>query len=279
MTDYDPTDTPALELQHVRIVHRAGRPDEVVALRGIDLAVPAGQLVTVVGSNGAGKSSMIQVVSGAVRPASGRVRIGGRDVTRRPDWRRAGDVARVFDDPRKGTAPELSVEDNLALALRRGGRRRLWPAVTPRRRVLMREQLARLGLGLEDRLHEEVGSLSAGQRQSITMIMAALGAPRVLLLDEHLAALDPATARRVLDLTAELARDLGSATVMVTHNMEHALELGDRLLVMGGGRVVADLPRARTRAMAPADVVEVLVSSGESASDRSLLAATEAGES
>lgn len=263
------SDTPAaVILDDVHLVYNAGRVDEVQALRGVDLTVRAGDVVTVVGSNGAGKSSAVQVISGAVRPTTGRVRLGGRDVTRWPDHRRAALVARVFDDPRLGSAPALSIEDNLALASARGRRRTLRLATSARHRTRMRDRLSVLGLGLEDRLHDRVELLSAGQRQSLTMVMAGLTAPQVLLLDEHLAALDPSTAQRVLALTVDLVHEVGSATVMVTHNMDHALGTGNRLLVMSRGRIVADLDADTKRSMTVPGLIDVLTGSGDAVSDR-----------
>jgi putative ABC transport system ATP-binding protein len=260
-----------LEFDEVGLVYNQRRTDEVVALRGLSLTVPAGQFTMVVGSNGAGKSSLVQVVSGAVRATRGSVRLGGRDVTRLPDYRRAGLVARVFDDPRAGTAPELSIEDNIALALGRGRRRTLRFALSARRRAHMRERLAELGLGLEDRLHDPVGLLSAGQRQSLTMVMAGLTRPEVLLLDEHLAALDPRTAQKVLTLTFDLVRDVGCSTLMITHNMDHALELGDRLLVMSRGQVIADLSDQEKQAATVPALVDLIAGAGDVVSDRILL--------
>lgn len=261
-----------LQLDSVQLYYNRGSADEVAALRGLDLTVPDGQFVTVVGTNGAGKSSLIQVLSGAARPTSGRVVIGGRDVTRLPDYRRAGMVTRVFDDPRAGTAPGLSIEDNLALAIARGRRRGLRLALTSRRRALIREKLAVLGLGLEDRLGDRVGLLSAGQRQSVTMIMAALSAPQLLLLDEHLAALDPHTTATVLGVTEDLVGELSCMTLMVTHNMDHAISLGDRLLVMSGGRLIADFAGEDKAGLTVDRVVEAIAGAGGVLSDRSLLA-------
>jgi putative tryptophan/tyrosine transport system ATP-binding protein len=261
-----------LVLDDVGLVHQPGRPDEVRALAGVTLEVPAGEFVTVVGSNGAGKTSLVDVIAGSVRPTFGRILLAGRDVTRWRDHRRARSVARVFDDPRSGTAPDLSIEENLALAASRARRRRLLRfALPPSRRALLRERLAHLGLGLEDRLHDQVGLLSAGQRQSLTMVMASLVPTDVLLLDEHLSALDPATAGRVLRLTADLVAEMGCATVMVTHNMDHALALGERLLVMSRGAVVADLRGADKSALAAEGVVELITRSGDAPSDRTLL--------
>ena len=263
-----------LTVESVHLAYSRGRADEVVALRELNLSLPTGQFVTVVGTNGAGKSSVIRVVAGAERPTRGRVTMDGRDVTRLPDYRRSGLVARVFDDPRAGTAPELSIEDNLALAMSRGRRRGLRFALRGDRRAVMRDHLAGLGLGLERRLGDRVGLLSAGQRQSLTMVMAALAAPRVLLLDEHLAALDPATSRTVLRLTRELVAELGCTTLMVTHNMDHALDLGDRLLVMSRGRVVADFAGPEKSRLTVADVIDAITRAGDALSDRSVLVET-----
>jgi len=260
-----------LELDRVTLVHNPGTITEVVALRDLSLDIPSGQFVTVVGTNGAGKSSVIRTVAGAQRPTAGRVRLDDMDVTRWPDHRRAGRVARVFDDPQAGTLPELSIEDNMALALSRGQRRRLRPALTARRRAAMRERLAALGLGLEDRLGDPVALLSAGQRQSLTLVMAGLRDPGVLLLDEHLAALDPGTQDKVLGLTAELVRRVACTTIMVTHNMDHAIALGDRLLVMSRGRIIADISGSAKRALSVPALIERITGSGDVIADRSLL--------
>lgn len=260
-----------LELTNIRLVHNAGTTTEVVALRELSLEIPDGQFVTIVGSNGAGKSSLVQIVSGALRPTAGSVRIGGRDVTRWPDYRRAGLVARVFDNPHAGTAPELSIEENMALAIARGRRRRLRFATGPARRVVMRTALERLRLGLERRLPDTVAQLSAGQRQSLTLVMAGLQQPEVLLLDEHLAALDPGTQRRVLDLTLEIISELRGAALMVTHNMEHAIGLGDRLLVMSRGAIVRDFSGEEKANLTVPALVEAITGTGDVVSDRVLL--------
>lgn len=260
-----------LELDRISLVYNRGRADEVHALRDLSLTVPSGQFVTVIGSNGAGKSSVVRTISGAARPTSGRVRIGGVDVTTKPDYRRAGLVARVFDDPKAGTAPGLSIEDNLALAMSRGRRRTLRFALTGARRAVMRERLAVLGLGLENRLTDRVELLSAGQRQSLTMVVAGLSSPTVLLLDEHLAALDPATAAKVLALTTDLVRGMGSSTLMITHNMEHALAMGDRLIVLSRGTVIADLDADTKHRTTPQGLVELIKDAGDVVSDRLML--------
>ncbi len=260
-----------LELDRVSLTYNPGTASEVAALREVSLRIPASQFVTVVGANGAGKSSLVQIISGEARPNAGRIRIAGADVTRIPDHRRARYVARVFDNPLLGTAPDLSIEDNMALAMARGRRRRLQFAASRRRRQLMRDRLAHLGLGLEDRLPDMVRLLSAGQRQSLTMIMAGLCHPDVLLLDEHLSALDPATSAKVLALTLDLVREYGCMTLMVTHNMDHALAVGDRLIVMSRGRVAADIGDAAKAGLTAEHVVAEIVRQGDTVPDRSLL--------
>ena len=260
-----------LELRGTRVVHHPGTAAEVVALDSADLTVPDGQFVTVVGSNGAGKSTLIDVICGSVPLVTGEVLIDGQRLTNVPDYRRARCVARVFDNPVAGTAAELTIEENMALAFSRGARRRLRFAVHESRRRLMREKLATVGLGLERRLKEPVMQLSAGQRQSLTMLMASIRSPRILLCDEHLAALDPRTARAVLGLTVDIARSMGSSTIMVTHNMEHAIAVGDRLLVMSGGRIVADFSENEKQELTSVKLVERIVGVGDAVSDRMLL--------
>jgi putative ABC transport system ATP-binding protein len=260
-----------LELDRVSLTYNRGTAGEVAALRDVSLDVPQGQFVTVVGANGAGKSSLVQIVSGEARPDAGQVRIADANVTRIPDHRRARYVARVFDNPLMGTAPDLSVEDNMALAMARGRRRRLGFASGRRRRQLMRERLSRLGLGLEDRLTDMARLLSAGQRQSLTMVMAGLCHPDVLLLDEHLSALDPATSVKVLGLTLDLVREFGCTTLMVTHNMEHALQAGDRLIVMSRGRIAADIGGARKTGMTTEHVIAEITRQNDTVPDQSLI--------
>lgn len=261
-----------VRLDRVSLTYYGGSSNEVRALRDVSLEIESGQFVTVVGSNGAGKSSLIQIVSGAATPTDGRVWFGDEDVTGMPDFKRARYIARVFDDPRVGTCPTLSLEDNLALALARGRMRLLTPAVSGGRRRLMRERLERLGLGLEHRLGDPVGLFSAGQRQSVTMVMGALQHPYILLLDEHLAALDPATQQRVLDLTVEIAGETGATTLMVTHNMQHAIEVGNRLLVMHRGTVIGDFSGREKANLTVADLVAHMTRQGGVVSDRMVLA-------
>ena len=260
-----------LRLENVGLVYNLGTSNQVVALQALSLHVPQGQFVTVVGTNGAGKSSLVQIIAGAVRPTTGRILLAGKDVSRDPDYRRAASIARVFDNPQAGTAPELSIEDNMALAMARGRRRGLRFAVTQKRRALLRERLSHLGLGLERRLSESVQLLSAGQRQSLTMVMAGLCHPQVLLLDEHLAALDPGTQAKVLRLTLHLVREFGCTTVMVTHNMEHALTVGNRLIVMSRGRIIADFEEDAKIQLTVQDVVAAVTQAGDHLPDRTIL--------
>jgi putative ABC transport system ATP-binding protein len=261
-----------LELDSVRLVYNRGAATETVALDNLSLTVRAGDFITIVGSNGAGKSSLVGVVSGAVRPTRGRVLINDRDVTALPDYRRSRWIARVFDNPHAGTLPSLSIEDNMALAMNRGRRRGLRWAVTRSRRAVMRDRLAQLNLGLEDRLTDPVALLSAGQRQSVTLMMASLVQPEILLLDEHLSALDPVTQARVLELTVRLVESMRCQTIMVTHNMEHAISLGNRLLVMSRGRIIAEYSDEAKAALTVAALVEDITAKGAVMSDRSMLA-------
>lgn len=257
-----------LKLENIILSYGRGTPSEVTALAGLSLSVPTGEFVTVVGSNGAGKSSMIQVISGAVRPTSGQVIIANKDVTRQSDFRRAGKVARVFDNPHIGSIPTMSIEENMALAMARGRRRGLRMAVGRHQRVAMRDALSLLDLGLENRLTDPVRLLSAGQRQSLTMVMAALTTPEVMLLDEHLAALDPGTQKRVLEITVKLVEALGCTTIMVTHNMEHAIAVGDRLIVMSRGRIINEFAKDEKRFLTIRQLIERIVGSGDIVSDR-----------
>lgn len=237
-----------LTVRDVHVTFNPGTALAVRALRGVDLHVEAGQFVTVIGTNGAGKSTLLSVIAGDVSPDAGSVSIGGQDVTAMPAGVRAGMIGRVFQDPRIGTCASLSVEENLALAASRGGRRGLRNALGgPSRRKYLAEQLERLGLGLHDRLHSMVGTLSGGQRQAVSLLMATLLPMKVLILDEHTAALDPGAAARVLDLSAEINREQRLTTLMVTHSMRHSLEFGDRTIMMTEGRVALDIAGEKRR--------------------------------
>lgn len=214
-----------------------GTPNELRALQGVDLQLAPGEFVTVLGSNGAGKSTLLNAVAGVVAPDGGRIWLGEADVTRQGEVERAAQIGRVLQNPLAGTAPSLTIEENLSLALARGKRRGLGWAVNTGRRQRFREELAQLGLGLENRLGDKVGLLSGGQRQALSLLMATLTRPALLLLDEHTAALDPRTAELIAALTGRWVAEHRLTTLMITHNLEHALRLGDRLVMMHLGRI------------------------------------------
>lgn len=225
---------------YTQYFHRGG-VNEVRALDQIDLNLAKGEFVTLIGSNGAGKSTLLNGVAGVHLPDAGAMFIGERNVTQWPEHRRAAYIGRVFQDPLVGTCASLSIEQNMALALRRGRRRGLRIGVKRRERNFFKDQLQILGLGLEDRLKASVGLLSGGQRQALTMIMATLIEPEVLLLDEHTAALDPKTARQILELTGQIVEARHLTTMMVTHNMAQALAYGNRLMMLHQGRIILDV--------------------------------------
>ncbi|MCR4392186.1 MAG: ATP-binding cassette domain-containing protein [Candidatus Acetothermia bacterium] len=249
-----------LELQGISKTFAVGA-ERVEALAGVDLALEAGEFVTVIGSNGAGKSTLLNVIAGTCRPARGRVRIAGVDVTRWPAHRRARWIGRVFQDPLRGTAAHMTVAENLALAQRKG-RRGLGLPLTQARRRALAAAVAHLGMGLEGRLTERVAHLSGGERQALTVLMATLSGPKILLLDEHTAALDPANADRVLAITARLVREKGIATLMVTHRMDQALQVGDRLIMMHKGRIVLDLGASQKTSLGVEDLVALFKRAG-----------------
>ena len=218
-----------------------GTVNEKRALVGLDLKLEDGDFVTVIGSNGAGKSTLLNAVSGRMPVDTGDIRINGKSVRRMPDFRRAKYIGRVFQDPMAGTAPDLSIEQNLALALQRGKGRGLSLGITKARRDLFREELVSLGLGLENRLTSKVGLLSGGQRQALSLLMAGFTQPAILLLDEHTAALDPARAEHITQLTKRIVDAEKLTTLMVTHNMHQAIELGNRLVMMHEGRIIYEV--------------------------------------
>jgi len=244
-----------LEIKGLRKLFFAGSPSERVALDDLDLTLPARSFCVVVGSNGAGKSTLLNAIAGTQGVDGGSIRIDGQEVTRQKPERRARLVSRVFQDPMLGTAAGMSVEENLLLATLRGGHRRLRWGLTEARRRRFRDLLAMLGLGLENRLGDRVDLLSGGQRQAVSLIMAICGGPRVLLLDEHTAALDPATAALVMRATWQVVEQEHLTTLMVTHNMQHAIEHGDRLIMMEAGRIRFSAEGEEKRSLTVPDII------------------------
>ena len=247
----------ALRLEGISHVYHRDTPSEVRALDGVDLAVERGTFTGVVGTNGSGKSSLLNAIAGSLGLTGGRVYLDGDDVTQWPEQRRARRISRVFQNPFTGTASDLSVAENLVLAGGRGGPRGLRRALGRERRREVREQVARLGLGLEDRLDTPIGLLSGGQRQALTLLMATMVKPSLLLLDEHTAALDPRSAEQVIRLTQGAVARGALTTLMVTHSLGQAVALGDRVLVMHRGRVVHDLRDVRRRRLTEGDLLQL----------------------
>ena len=230
-----------LKIENVRKVFNAGTVNEKVALNGLNLHLEPGDFVTVIGGNGAGKSTMLNSVAGVYGVDAGKIIIDGVDVTHLQEYKRAKFIGRVFQDPMMGTAATMQIEENLALAARRGKPRLLGPGITKAEREDYREKLKILGLGLEDRMTAKVGLLSGGQRQALTLLMATLQQPKLLLLDEHTAALDPKTAAKVLEVTEKIVSANNLTTLMITHNMRDAIAYGNRLIMMYDGRIVVDV--------------------------------------
>ena len=230
-----------LKIENVFKTFNAGTVNEKVALQGLNLELHEGDFVTVIGGNGAGKSTMLNAVAGVFGVDSGKILIDGVDVTHLPEYKRARYIGRVFQDPMMGTAATMQIEENLALAARRGKPRTLRVGITKADRDSYKEQLKILGLGLEDRMTAKVGLLSGGQRQALTLLMATLQQPKLLLLDEHTAALDPKTAAKVLEATERIVEKNKLTTLMITHNMRDAINHGNRLIMMYDGHVVVDV--------------------------------------
>ena len=261
-----------LEIRNLNKTFFPGTVNERKALRDINLELTSGEFVTVIGSNGAGKSTVLNMVGGKLQPDSGTVRIGGKEVTRLPDHARAKYIGRVFQDPMAGTAPNMTIEENMALALGRGRFRGLNPGVNKRKREQFVEELRSLELGLENRLKAKVGLLSGGQRQALSLLMATFSGPEILLLDEHTAALDPQRAALVARLTEEIVERHKLTTLMVTHNMEQALRLGSRLIMMHDGQVILDLDSAQKAKMTVPDLLhEFEKIKGAQLDDRTML--------
>jgi putative ABC transport system ATP-binding protein len=244
-----------LEIADIKKTFHAGTPNEVRALRGVGLTIERSSFVCVIGTNGSGKSTLLNAVAGAFLTDSGRICLDGTDITRWPEHRRAKLIGRVFQDPFSGTAPSMTIAENLALAARRGQRRGLSWALSPHHRSELKDRVTAMGLNLENRLNNPIGTLSGGQRQSLTLLMAGLLKPSLLLLDEHTAALDPKSADNVIRLTQEFISRDKLTTLMVTHSMQQAASLGDRVIMMDRGRVAFDISGQAKRRLRPEDLL------------------------
>ena len=262
-----------LELKNICKTFNPGTINAKVALNHLNLTLKDGDFCTVIGGNGAGKSTMLNAVAGVFTVDSGSIVIDGQDVTRLPEHKRASLLGRVFQDPMMGTAPTMQIEENLALAARRGQRRGLKWGITTVERADYKELLRSLDLGLEDRMTAKVGLLSGGQRQALTLLMAALKRPKLLLLDEHTAALDPKTAAKVLTLSDQIVEENGLTTLMITHNMKDAIQHGNRLIMMDAGRVVVDISGEEKKKLTVPDLLALFsrASGSEEADDKLLL--------
>ena len=262
-----------LELKNVCKTFNPGTVNAKVALSDLNLKLNDGDFVTVIGGNGAGKSTMLNAIAGSFLIDSGSITIDGQNITNLPEHKRAAFLGRVFQDPMMGTAPTMQIEENLALAARRGKRRGLRWGVTKEERADYQERLRALDLGLEDRMTAKVGLLSGGQRQALTLLMAALQKPKLLLLDEHTAALDPRTAAKVLELSDRIVQEHNLTTLMITHNMKDAIAHGNRLIMMDAGHIVVDISGEEKKKLTVPDLLALFshASGSEEANDKMLL--------
>ncbi|MFP4050075.1 MAG: ABC transporter ATP-binding protein [Desulfovermiculus sp.] len=276
MSDMSMAVKDVLNLENIRKVFFPGTVDEVLALNGIDLTVQDQEFVTIIGSNGAGKSTLLNIVAGVFPPdRGGTVQIQGHDVTRLEEYKHARFVSRVWQEPEVGTSRNLTIEENMSLAYLRGTSRTLKKASNKTRRHVFQEALAQIGLGLEDRLSAQVGTLSGGQRQALSLVMATISKPSILLLDEHIATLDPRTAQTVMELTEMIVERDKMSTLMVTHNMDMALRYGTRLIMMHKGRIILDLNEYQKKGLKITDLVSAFErAAGEEFADDKVLLCT-----
>ncbi len=263
-----------LEVEKISKTFNAGTVNEKQALRRLSLTLADGDFVTVIGGNGAGKSTLLNAIAGTWMVDEGKILIDGQKVTHLPEYKRARFLGRVFQDPMNGTAATMGIEENLALAFRRGDRRTLKNGINNTERKMYREMLAKLGLGLENRMTSKVGLLSGGQRQALTLLMATLKKPKLLLLDEHTAALDPKTAAKVLETTETIVNQDHLTTLMITHNMKDAIHIGNRLIMMNEGQIIYDVSGEEKKNLTVEDLLHKFAeASGEElANDRMMLA-------
>ena len=262
-----------LQISHISKTFNPGTVNEKKALNGVDLHLNSGDFVTILGSNGAGKSTLFGAIAGSFVVDEGTIRLDGQNITSLPDYKRSKFIGRLFQDPLKGTAPSMTIEENLALAARRGKRRTLRIGITKAEREQYRELLKSLDLGLENRLTARVGLLSGGQRQALTLLMATMNKPKLLLLDEHTAALDPKTALKVLTLSAKIVEENHLTTMMITHNMKDAIKYGNRLIMMHEGHIIYDVAGEEKQKLHVSDLLAKfqIASGGEFANDRMIL--------
>lgn len=262
-----------LKINNIYKTFNKGTINEKKALNGVTLTLNEGDFVTIIGGNGAGKSTLLNSVCGVFGVDSGSIEIDGVDVTKLPEHKRAKYLGRVFQDPMMGTAADMQIEENMSLAYRRGQRRGLGWAITAKERKIYREMLSELGLGLENRMTSKVGLLSGGQRQALTLLMAVIKKPKVLLLDEHTAALDPKTAAKVLELSEKFITESNLTTMMITHNMKDAIAHGNRLIMMHEGRIIYDVSGEEKKNLTVDDLLKKFAESSgsEFANDRALL--------
>ena len=245
-----------LKLENIRKTFNPGTINEKTALKGINLTLNEGDFCTVIGGNGSGKSTLLNMIAGVYPVDCGKIIIDGNDITNLPEYKRAKFLGRVFQDPMTGTAANMEIEENLAIAKRRGEKRSLKLGITKKEKELYKEILAPLDLGLENRLKSKVGLLSGGQRQALTLLMASLQKPKVLLLDEHTAALDPKTAKKVLKTTEDIVKKDNLTTLMITHNMADAIKTGNRLIMMNNGKIIFDVSGEEKKNLTTEDLLK-----------------------
>lgn len=261
-----------LTVEHVHKTFEAGTPNENHVLKDISLDMKEDDFISIIGGNGAGKSTFLNSVAGSFSVDYGEIILDGEDITEKPANKRAKDISRVFQDTRMGTAGRLTIEENLAVAMTRGQKRGLRLGIKDNNRELFREELKKLQLGLEDRLKMDVGLLSGGQRQALTLLMATIVTPKLLLLDEHTAALDPKTSKMVTELTDQLVHEKGIPTLMITHNMQHAIDQGNRLIMLHEGNIVVDVSGEEKQNLTVMELVNLFqTKSGSEVTDDSLM--------
>ncbi|MEH7181206.1 ABC transporter ATP-binding protein [Neobacillus vireti] len=262
-----------LELNQIHKIFNEGTPDEKIAIDQINLSLKPGDFVTVIGSNGAGKSTLMNIISGVITPDIGDIKIAGKNVTPMSEYKRSKMIGRVFQDPMAGTAPSMTIEENLAMAYSRNKTRTFRKGVTKKRRDYFREVLESLHLGLEDRLSAKVGLLSGGERQALSLLMATFTEPSILLLDEHTAALDPSRAELITNLTREIVAKYQLTTLMVTHNMQQAIDLGNRLIMMDKGQIILEVDAENKKDLTIEGLLEEFkrIRGVQMASDRAVL--------